>query len=370
VAEPVSPPGGEQRVLLVLADSAGGIGRHVKTLAAGLPSRGFSVAVCAPPATLATLGLAPDVTVVAAPIGRAGPIAGRAAHRALRRAAATSDLVHAHGLRAGAAAAAAARAPLVVTWHNAPQGGSVQRAVHAALARYVARAADLTLAASDDLAAAARTAGQGLVRSTFVAAPTLPPPARSRAQMRDELEVGERPLVLAVGRLQRQKRFDVLVEAAAAWADDPAAPLVLIAGDGPDEAKLAAQIAATRAPVRLLGARGDIAELLVAADVFALPSEWEARSLVAQEAMRAGVPLVATAVGGLPSLVGEAAVLVEVGDSTALRHAIEAVLADASYRDRLVALGRARALTWPDEPGSVDEVVRNYLDLMDRLRLR
>ena len=87
----------------------------------------------------------------------------------------------------------------------------------------------------------------------------------------------------------------------------------MIAGDGPERAALAAQISRTNAPVVLLGARDDIADLLAAADVVALPSEWEARALVAQEALRAGVPLVTTAVGGLPSLVGDAAMFVPGG---------------------------------------------------------
>ena len=90
-------------VLLVLALSTGGIGRHVKTLIEGLPARGVAVTVCAPASTIASLRLnAVDIRVAEAPVGSAGPAALRATRRVLRREGALVDLVHAHGLRAGA----------------------------------------------------------------------------------------------------------------------------------------------------------------------------------------------------------------------------------------------------------------------------
>jgi glycosyltransferase involved in cell wall biosynthesis len=273
-------------------------------------------------------------------------------------------------LRAGASAAACLpHSRLVVTWHNAGLLHGARGLAQAGLARYVARAADLTLAASEDLAGDARRAGAIAVQSTFVAAPALPAPSRSRADVRAELGAASRPLVLAVGRLQAQKRLDVLIDAAAGWPDAPDRPQVAIAGSGPDRQALQARIDARRAPVRLLGARDDLADLLAAADVVALPSEWEARALVAQEALRAGVPLVTTSVGGLPGLVGRAAILIPVGDPSALRMAIEEVLSDPQQRDRMVALGRERASTWPDEAAMLAQLRDTYLDLNARSSL-
>jgi glycosyltransferase involved in cell wall biosynthesis len=127
---------------------------------------------------------------------------------------------------------------------------------------------------------------------------------------------------------------------------------------------LADQIATTAAPVTLLGQREDIADLLGAADVVALPSLWEARALVAQEALRAGVPLVATGVGGLPSLLGDAAIIVPAGDAPALRIAIESVLSDHDRRARMIAAGFARAAGWPDQEDSLDELAQTYRDLI------
>ena len=144
------------------------------------------------------------------------PDAVRAARRRLRSLARGFDVVHAHGLRAGAIATARPRGiPLVVTWHNAPLTTGPFRVAHAALSGYVARAADLTLGASADLTEAALHAGARVARTTFVVAPPLAPSHRSRAEVRTELAVGGRPLLLAVGRLPAPTRFvtDILLSA-------------------------------------------------------------------------------------------------------------------------------------------------------------
>lgn len=186
------------KVLLAVAQSAGGIGRHVKAIAAGLPARGVQVVVCAPATTIEALRLTElDCRVVTAPLGGGSPSDLRASRRVLAAESVAADIVHAHGLRAGAYAAAfAASRPLIVSWHNAALGGSVWKLTHAALARYVARHATVVLAASDDLAASARAAGARRVQTTFVAAPTLAAATRGPAEVRAELSVGSRPWCL------------------------------------------------------------------------------------------------------------------------------------------------------------------------------
>src|SRR6185437_13322765 len=99
-----------------------------------------------------------------------------------------------------------------------------------------------------------------------------------------------RPLVVSVGRLHRLKGYETLIAAAARWT--ALQVLVVVAGGGPDEDALRTLIADRRAPVRLLGRRTDVPDLLAAADVVVLTSRWEARSLVAQEALLLGRPLV------------------------------------------------------------------------------
>ncbi|HWB66327.1 MAG TPA: glycosyltransferase family 4 protein [Mycobacteriales bacterium] len=352
-------------VLMVMAEATGGIGRHVRSLAVGLPDHGIDVMLCAPPASIDRLELTGTATrLVPAPVRvvRPGPI--RQVRRRLRAAAREAAVVHAHGLRPAVAVAAAGTGrPMVATWHNAARGHQLRRRTHAALEHYVARASDLTLTVSDDLSDRARRAGARAVDSAFAAAPPLPPPAVGRDEIRRQLGVGERPMVLAVGRLAQQKRLDLLIAAAAGWAGSADAPIVVIAGSGAWRPRLEGQIRATGAPVILAGARQDIADLLAAADVAVLTSEWEGRSLSAQEALQAGVPLVTTAVGGVPGLVGDAAVLVPFGDVAALRAALERVLGDPELRRDLATRGRRQAATWPTLDQVLARLAEQYREL-------
>jgi glycosyltransferase involved in cell wall biosynthesis len=358
-----------RRISLVFATSTGGVGRHVRSLAAGLHARGADVRVHGAGDADELFGFSTSGTqFVPVDIARErSPRRDVVAVRTLRRAIAGSDLVHAHGLRASAIAAAAAprSLPLVSTWHNAVLGSLLRRRVYANVERRIARRADVVLGASSDLVARAVAFGARDARLGPVAAPVLPPPAREPASVRAELGADERPLVVAVSRLSPQKRIDVLIDAAVVLADRDPAPLVVVAGGwGPAQSALEAQIASTGAPVRLLGRRDDIADLLNAADVVALSSDWEARALVAQEALRLGRPLVATAVGGVPELVGDAALLVPPGDPRSFAAAVGSLLDDAERADTLGAAGRRQAQTWPDEAASIDAVVDAYLDAL------
>src|SRR5690606_37772328 len=113
------------------------------------------------------------------------------------------------------------------------------------------------------------------------------------------------PLVLSVGRLHAQKGFDDLIVAAERLSTRDPQPLFVIAGDGPARPDLELRIARADAPVRLLGDRTDVPDLLQAADVMALSSVWEGSPLAVSECLRAGVPFVGTSVGGVPDMVGE-----------------------------------------------------------------
>jgi len=363
------------RVLLVLATSEGGIGRHVRSVAIGLAARGVPVTVAGPESTDRTFGFRaaglPFHPVEIATTPR--PAADLAAARRLRRIARVADVVHAHGLRAGFVAGLAVRAPvgsggplpLVVTWHNAILATGAKRRLLAGLERAVARLATLTLGASSDLVERARRLGAREARLGPVAAPPLPPAERDRAAVRAELGANDRPVVLAVGRLAPQKSYSLLLAAARRWRDRSPRPLVVIAGEGPERPDLQAEIDAGGLPVRLLGHRADVADLLDAADVVVLTSRWEARALIAQEALRAGRPLVATAVGGVPDLAGDAAVLVPYGDPGALASAVSGVLDDPAEAARLATDGPVQAATWPTEADTLDQLLATYRELAD-----
>ncbi|GIH19238.1 glycosyltransferase family 4 protein [Rugosimonospora africana] len=354
------------QVALVLASSTGGIGRHIESLSAGLVARGSRVTVYGPAATADRFHFAGDFVPVEIP---ASPhLRDARAVATLRRALAARrpDIVHAHGLRAGLVAgwARPAGVPLVVTWHNpVPAGSGLRGRLTRTLATRVARSAQVTLGASTDLVERATALGGTDVRLGPVAAPELVAD-RSPAQVRQELGIdADAPLIVSVGRLHPQKGYAILIEASVRWGTRRPAPVVAIAGTGPLYMTLASQISNTRAPVILLGHRGDVADLLGAADLAVVSSVWEARQLFVQEAMRAGVPLVATAVGGLPDLIGDGGLMVPPGDVDALDEAVTRLLDDpklaAEYRER--SLDRARQ--WPSEAQTVDQVAAVYAEL-------
>lgn len=411
------------RVGLVLGTSTGGIGRHVRSLAAGLNGAGVRVRVLGPADTQRSFdftGAGAEFHPVEISAGL-NPVEDAAALASLRAGLRGVDLIHAHGMRAGLVSAGArrltgtARVPLVVTWHNVVLSGGAKAKLLRQLERLVARSADITLCASDDMIGRVLRLGGRDVRLGAVAAPALSPATRSPAEVRAELvrggtgaagpgapvagasapaaSAGDRPVILSVGRLHPQKGYDVLVAAAARWRDLDPEPLVAIAGSGPSHDELAARIAATGAPVTLLGHRSDVADLLGAADLAVVTSQWEARQLFAQEALRAGVPLVTTAVGGLPALVGDAAVLVPVpAGSTrpsgpgnpagnakpaggpagtdarlvdAIDDAVRALLGDEERRAELAGRGPRQAATWPTEDDTLAQVLAVYAELVE-----
>ena len=338
-------------LLLVLGSSTGGIGTHVHSLAAECVAAGDRVTVCGPAATDELFGFtATGVRFEPLPVGLSLLLHG-SRRRALRSFIGASSVVHAHGLQAGVVVGVVARRPaaaVIVTWHNAPLGRGPRRLLHMLLERVAARRADVTIGASDDLLVRARRAGARDARFVPVAPPRLEEPSADAATLRAAEGLGDVPVVLAVGRLHAQKRFDTLVAAAALWSDRQPTPVVLIAGDGPEHVSLVQQSKELGVDVRLLGRRADVADLLRIADVVVLPSSWEARPLVAQEALAAGRALVATPVGGVPSLVGSAAVLVPVGNPAAIASAVLRLLDDDDYRRSLERDALIRASRWPD----------------------
>jgi glycosyltransferase involved in cell wall biosynthesis len=231
----------------------------------------------------------------------------------------------------------------------------------------VARGADVTLGASADLVERARALGARDARSGPVAAPTAAPPARGRDEVRAELLAGRDPattLLLAAGRLAEQKDYPTLLAAVGEhWPDDVPAPLLVVAGEGPLREGLERAVRSGALPVLLLGQRDDVPDLLAAADVYVLSSRWEARALVVQEAARAGVAVVATAVGGVPELVEGAAVLVPPGDPAALAGALAGLVADAGERARVAAAGLERSAGWPDQAATARQVREVYAEV-------
>ena len=381
------------KVAFVLGTSTGGTARHVRMLAAGCAARGVAAGVFGPVQTDRDFGFSrlPGGQVSFTPVEIADR--PRVAHdlRAIRRlrrllAAWRPDVAHAHGLRAGALTGIALafvrptvyhrRPALVVTVHNAPPAGGATGAVYRVLERIVAARADSVLCVSPDLEERMRAAGARRVGRAEVpaAVPVVDAPAAgvSPETPADLSLPGDpapgRPLVLAAGRLAAQKGFGTLLEAAARWRDIRPEPLLAIAGDGPLEASLKSQASRLGLDVRFPGRRDDIPALLAEAAVFVLPSTWEGQPLVLQEALRAGVPIVATRVGGTPVLTGEdAALLVPAGDAPRLADAVRAVLTDEVLTARLRKAAAARGRALPCEDDAVAAALAEY-EIVTRTR--
>lgn len=356
-----------RRVLQVLGSSAGGVARHVEQVAAALAAAGDRVVVAGPSglADVVAPGRGVPDGVRFAPVEIADrPHASDL--RAVARIAALArdaDAVHAHGLRAGALTVLAVRsrpgrrARVVVTLHNLPVGGRAIRAVSAVLGRVVARGADVVLGVSGDLVALAAAQGARVAERALVPAPGRPASAADPAATRAALGLADdADLVVTVARLAPQKGLDTLVAAAVRAARERPGLVWLVAGDGPLHDELAARVAEAGAPVRLLGRRADVADLMAAADVVASAAVWEGQPLAVQEALALGAAVVATDAGGTREVTGDAAVLVPVGDADALGTAVAGVLADDARRADLRAAARVRAAELPTLPDVLDQL--------------
>ncbi|MGW4735914.1 glycosyltransferase family 4 protein [Streptomyces shenzhenensis] len=356
------------RTVQVLGGGNAGSSAHVRSLAAGLVARGVRVTVCAP----AEADRAYDFTGVGADHVHVPRSSDPASVAALRAACTDADLVHAHGLHASfrtVLALGGRRTPLVVTWHDRVQAEGARAHLVRLLERRVARAAAVVLGTSSDLVDLARRTG---ARDARLAGVSLPRPRRSaepagpdpvRPKVRAELGALGRPLLVAVGSLDRHRGYDVLLDAARAWRGLDPLPLLVIAGEGPLRGELTRRIEDEELPVRLIGRSEDMDELLGAADIALVCSSWESRSVLAQEALHAGVPLVATAVGGIPDLVGDAAELVPYGDPEALAAAVVRLLGDPEHCERLKDKGVRQAAGWPTEDETVTQVLSVYDEL-------
>ena len=167
-----------------------------------------------------------------------------------------------------------------------------------------------------------------------------------RAQTRQTLGLPEYAfLVLTVARFTAQKGYPVLLAAASSVVIAMPDVRFVLVGSGPDRAPLEA-LARTRGiaeSVLFLGERHDVPDLLVAADLFVLPSFFEGLPLVILEAMALGLPIVATRVGGtVEALGGDYPWLVDAGNPAALAAAIETAFHNSEERQRLGDHNRLR----------------------------
>jgi glycosyltransferase involved in cell wall biosynthesis len=168
-----------------------------------------------------------------------------------------------------------------------------------------------------------------------------------------------RPLLVTVARLAHQKGLDILIEAAARLGRRDPAPLWLVAGAGPDRAKLEALIAETGAPVKLLGPRDDVAALYQAADLVVGTSRWEGQPIALREAMTLGAAVVATDVGGTKAALAGGALLTQ-ADAGALADGVGQLLDNPEELRELRRRGAAAARRFPGQAEMLAQALRLY----------
>ena len=267
-------------------------------------------------------------------------------------------LVHTHLLRADMYGALAARAvgvrAIVSTKHNieARLSSSSARALHALATRSTRR----TIAISE---AVAHWANQqlGIPRDhiDIIRYGLDPAPFSGVDREAARLELGLQahvPLVLCPARLDPQKRHDVLLRAFAQVRQRLGNAQLLCAGEtqlgGPAYRTRLLELSdelGLRDAVRWLGVRSDMPNLMAAADLVVLSSDWEGLGLVVMEAAMAGRPVVATAVGGVPEIVEHQVTgsLVPQGDEQALASEMTTMLLNPDQRARMGADARRHA---------------------------
>lgn len=346
--------GGQERVALDLAIGQRARGHTVSAISLAPPPDG-------PIADeLTAAGI--EVTRVPKRGGLDPTLVPRLAHALRQR---EADIVHTHNplpLIYGAPAARLVGAAAIHTKHGINPGGRA----HRLLRRAAAQLAHAFVAVSDTTAEQAR-AQRDMPASRLHTIPNgirldrYAPDAEARAAMRVELGLGDAWVVGTVGRLDQYKNQALLVRAMAPLLSSDLR--LVIVGDGDHRAEVEAAVAALPEPrwVVMTGRRMDVPRIVHAFDVFALSSKTEGLPLVVPEAMSAGLPIVATAVGGLPSVIddGLTGLLVPV-DEAALRGALRTLASDRERARTMGAKAREVALARYSHDRMVDAYLALY----------
>lgn len=249
------------------------------------------------------------------------------------------------------AISAARRQRRWVAFHHGDTHTYLRQRVYNELDRLTLRSADRIVTVCD--AFVPRLVARGVqpnrvrvVHNAVAPAHAVPEPVRSK--LRAELNIRfDEKVILAIGRLSREKAQRYLIEALAHLPQTEGPRKLILVGIGPDMDALRRLTGALGLTDKVVfaGFREDVASFYSLADVFVLPSLSEGSSNVLLEAMANGTPVIATRVGGNPEIAlhEETALLVQPGNPTALAAAITRLLRDRAFALRLARAGQLRA---------------------------
>jgi len=269
------------------------------------------------------------------------------------------DLIQSHNIKSHALLACTHGRTPWVAFHHGYTDTDLKMRVYNRVDRWALRRASAVVTPCSAFAADLASAGVDGSRVTIVHNAVRPPSPMDAAAARRALCLESEHVVVAIGRLSREKGHDVLIDACAALPPPLRARTALvIAGDGPERPRLARLAAARGVRLRLDGYRDDVRPWYAAADVFVLPSRSEGSPNVLLEALAAGCPIVATRVGGVSEIAedGVSASLVPADQPRALASAIERVLTTPALAARLAEGARHAAARFT--PGSRIEALQ------------
>jgi glycosyltransferase involved in cell wall biosynthesis len=286
------------------------------------------------------------------------------------------DVLHTHKFGSnvwGALTGAAVRVPVLVahehTWSY--RGEPLRRFLDREL---IARAADRFVAVSrEDQRRMSEVEHIDPARTVFIPNGVLPLPAASGKDVRAELGIAADAEVLGiVGLLRPQKAHEVLLAALALLAGERPKLALLVVGGGPEQEYLerAARAFGVESRTRFLGDRADVPDLLGAFDLAVCCSDFEGSPLSVMEYMDAGLPIVASAVGGVPDLIedGVHGLLVAPRDPRALADAIVELLSDPQRARAMGARARERRAAEFDIELQVRRLEALYEELLEAKR--
>lgn len=331
--------GGAQDQVVRVAAELADQGVDVR-LVSMIPADGYTDQLNAAGVPWATLGMRP---------GRPDPRAILRLNRLIRRW--RPDVVHAHMVHAnllGRIARPLAPIPVLVsTAHSIDEGGRAREIAYRLTDRLTDHTTNVSRAAVERYIAVGAAPRHRISRvpngvdiDRFRSDPS------RRETMRRSLGLDPTAFLwLAVGRLDEAKDYPTMLNAFSQVGRTDRESVLIVAGDGPGEASLAQKVHGDRQEdrIRLLGRRSDIPDLMAAADAYVMSSAWEGLPMVLLEAAAAGLPIVATDVGGNREIAqpAENAILVPPGNPGALATSMEAVeAATAPEREAMGAAGR------------------------------
>ncbi len=356
-------------ITLVVRPSAGGIRQHVQWLVEALPSCAFTLR--ANPGFWKN-SLPKNVSFVPFNIrSSTHPLIDYKAIRELRSELGNTQVVHAHGVRAGLIGCIAARQaniPSILTVHNSITNASLLQKL---ALQIVFKSSSVIIAVSQAVAdsllklgapnSSIQVIGNGIPLHSF-------PYGRLRDKARAALNLPQQAhVVIALGRLSPEKGFDLLSESMAIVRETYPDSFLLLGGTGTEESKLSLLLE-NHPKNRMCGYIDNPASFLSAGDVVVIPSRTEGQSLVALEAMALGIPVVASAVGGLIETFGAGryGILTEAESPKAVATGILKILHDDIGNSELTKSARSYVESTYSLDIMSNRVSRVYTEIAER----